>query len=126
MRFAVVVSAPPEPGAQPLRLVDALLAGGHAVSRVFFLRDGVRHGEAGSAMANAWAALQARHPALELALCVGAAERRGMPAPATDLGEVGAAGAHAGTGQTTGFVHLGLGQFVSALAEADRVVDFPA
>ena len=124
MRFAVVVSAPPSPAAQPLRLVEALLAAGHSLARVFFLRDGVRHGEPGSAMALAWTELQSRHPALELALCIGAAERRGIPEQAASAGNPGQVqpADHA----RLGFIHLGLGQLVAALADADRVVDFPA
>ncbi len=116
MRFALVVSAAPDVRAQPLHFAAALLGAGHALPRVFFLRDGVRHGLPGSAVAESWLQLQARHPAVELALCIGAAERRAIPTAAGD--------ASASTGH--GFVHVGLGQLVAALAEADRVVDFPA
>jgi tRNA 2-thiouridine synthesizing protein D len=121
MHFALVVSAAPELSAQPLRFATAVLAAGHALPRVFFLREGVRHGQPGSEIAAAWRALQARHPALELALCIGAAERRGIPA-ADDAGSA----APTASAPVRGFVHLGLGQLVAALAEAERVVDFPA
>ena len=126
MHFALVVSAAPEPGALPLRFATAVLAAGHELGRVFFLRDGVRHGAPGSETAAAWQALQARHPALELALCIGAAERRGIPAP--DNGHVDAqiAAEPAAGSVQPGFVHVGLGQLVAALADAERVVDFPA
>jgi tRNA 2-thiouridine synthesizing protein D len=126
MHFALVVSAAPDPAALPLRFATAVLAAGHALGRVFFLRDGVRHGEPGTEFAAAWQALQARHPALELALCIGAAERRGIPATeeagrATPLEPTSMQGI-----VQPGFVHVGLGQLVAALAEAERVVDFPA
>ena len=105
MRFALVISAAPEPDLQPARFAAALLAEGHTLTRVFFLREGVRHGQAGSAAAAAWLSLPGAGQLFELALCISAAERRRVV--------------------PSRFEVVGLGQLVDALAGADRVIDFP-
>lgn len=110
MKFALVVSAAPEASLQPARFAGAVLAEGHSLTRVFFLREGVRHGDAGSTAAAAWLSLPGAGQQFELALCISAAERRHI--------EPIAAGA-------ARFEVMGLGQLVDALADADRVIDFP-
>jgi sulfur relay (sulfurtransferase) complex TusBCD TusD component (DsrE family) len=110
MRFAIIVSAAPDPGLQPLRVARALLTAGHALPRVFFLREGVRHATPGTAAARAWAALAQETAGLELALCIGAATRRSLTEADT----------------APAFRHLGLGQYVELLGHAERVLDFPA
>ena len=128
MQFTLVVSAAPEPALQPAQFAAALIAEGHSLNRVFFLREGVRHAEAGSAAAAAWLALPGAGQRFELAVCIGAAERRHVtPAFTHDAVqpqlEPGVDGVQ--RSPSARFEVVGLGQLVDALVLADRVVDFP-
>ena len=95
------------------RFVSAALAAGHEIPLVFFYHDGVRVAEAGSSAAilRAWHTLHLRH-GLELAICIGAATRRGV-ASETDRSRV-----------DEHFQVVGLGQLIGALADSDRLVTF--
>lgn len=129
MNFALLVTAAPgqENAWHALRFCEAALAGGHAVSRVFFYGEGVQHASALLSppqdelnLQQAWSKLAAAH-GVELIVCVAAALRRGVldadtarrqEKPAHNL-------AH-------GFMISGLGQLVEALLEADRFLTFAA
>lgn len=116
MVFSILVTAPPVGGsgaAAALRFARAALAAGHEVRQVFFHGDGVgafaAHdtGGAGPDLGMAWAALAADHR-VPLLACETALARRG-------LDRLPAAGpVRAGT----------LGQFMVALDDAGRVVQF--
>ena len=117
MKFALVISAAPEADLQPVQFAMALLAEGHTLTRVFFLREGVRHGEAGSPAAAAWLSLAGAGQMYELALCISATERRHLQPVEHTAHHVGQSAAR--------FEVMGLGQLVDALEAADRVIDFP-
>lgn len=116
MVFSILVTAPPVGGsgaAAALRFAGAALAAGHRVRQVFFHGDGVGalavHDVGGGApdLGAAWAALAATH-GFPLLACETALARRGLDRLAA-VGPV-----KPGT----------LGQFMVALADADRVVQF--
>ncbi len=128
MKFALVISAAPEASLQPAQFAAALLAEGHSLTRVFFLREGVRHGEPSSAAATAWLALPGAGQQFELALCISAAERRQIVPTHEESDRSGQSAKPASERPQQAaarFEVVGLGQLVDALADADRVVDFP-
>jgi tRNA 2-thiouridine synthesizing protein D len=116
MVFSILVTAAPVGGsgaAAALRFAGAALAAGHQVRQVFFHGDGVgelaAHGLGGAApdLDAGWAALAATH-GFPLLACETALARRGLDRLAA-----------------TGAVRPGtLGQFMVALADAGRVVQF--
>ena len=111
MKITVCVHDPNDEHAP--RFVSAALAAGHEIPLVFFYHDGVRTAETGSspALTRMWQALQEQH-GLELAICIGAATRRGL-ASEKDRSRVDG---H--------FQVVGLGQLIGALAESDRLITF--
>lgn len=111
MKFAIQIHAAPNAssaGCTALRFARAALASGHEVLRVFFYQDGV-YGALGESAAE-WAAL-AREQPLDLVVCVAALERRGLQATVT---------------ASQGFRIGGLGLWMEAVLQADRVVVFGA
>ncbi|XWY19335.1 sulfurtransferase complex subunit TusD [Bisgaard Taxon 45] len=105
------------------QFAKALLTKGHQITQVFFFQDGVTHGNAFLYPAadefnlqHAWQVL-AQDEQVPLHLCVAAAQRRGVVAPLTSS-----------TMQQDNlapcFVLAGLGEFIKASLEADRVVCF--
>jgi len=120
----VVNQGPLGPGSSSaLKFCRAWLDAGHAVERVFFYHDGVLNGLAAVATGSEpdltadWARLSSEHD-LDLVLCVGAAQRRGV------LDEAMAAETGALPTLAAGFRIAGLGQWMDALLEADRVIRF--
>ncbi|MGR8933855.1 MAG: sulfurtransferase complex subunit TusD [Gammaproteobacteria bacterium] len=128
MRFAVQINASPyhsDAGDSAFRFVSAALAAGHEVLRVFFYFDGIYHAlrfavpPADETRITArWSALAKMH-GIDLAVCVSAAQRRGLLTAEearrqhkkdNDLAE--------------GFRIAGLGQWVEATLLADRVIVF--
>jgi len=95
--------------ASALAFLTAWLNAGHQVYRVFFYHDAVL--EAADDQSG-WKALSDRHD-FELAVCVGAAERRGV-----------GAGADARHRVRLPFEVVGLGQLVDAIDRSDRFITF--
>ena len=112
-------------GRSAVEFAAAALEQGHEISRVFFYHDAVLTGNGFAGAAGDSSVLTARWQeladefSLDLVLCIGAALRRGV---------VDAAGAReqqlAAANLATGFRIAGLGQWMEAALEADRVVRF--
>ena len=114
MRISLLIQGAPCSTAAPqraLRFARAACAAGHALGRVFFYKDAVaiasRFGDDGGARDD-WTAFAAQR-GIELAVCVSAAARRGI----VD-----------GESLAAGFAIAGLGQFIEALEDGDRLVAF--
>jgi tRNA 2-thiouridine synthesizing protein D len=103
----------------------AALEQGHTIDRVFFYHDGVLTGSAFSSMPGdqsdltaQWQQLADQH-GIDLVLCIGAGLRRGV------VDELGAKEARLpGANLASGFRIAGLGQWMEAAIEADRVIRF--
>jgi tRNA 2-thiouridine synthesizing protein D len=110
-----------------LRFARAAVAKGHRIHRVFFYHAGVALANAMVVqpqgepdVAAAWAAFAAEHD-IELAVCIAAALRRGV------LSEEDAERYdRVGSNLKPPFRIVGLGQWVDAVVESDRVVTFAA
>ena len=104
---ALATSAP----ATALRFAAAVLDAGHAIGRVFFYLDAVQVGNRFAAdedgLRPQWRAL-AERGGFELAVCIAAAERRGIVE--TTVAE--------------GFAIVGLGQLVDSMENSERLVTF--
>ena len=114
MRIDLLVQGAPLATSAPataLRFATAVLDAGHAIGRVFFYKDAVQIGNRYAADEDdqraQWRTLAERGD-FELALCIAAAERRGV-VEAT-LAE--------------GFAIVGLGQLVDAMENGERLVTF--
>jgi tRNA 2-thiouridine synthesizing protein D len=116
MVFSILVLSPPPGGsaAAALRFVEAALAGGHVVRQVFFHAGGVAAAVGVDLPAGepdldaAWARLAGVH-GFPLLACETALARRGLDAALRPSAAV-----RAGT----------LGQFIVALGESDRLLEF--
>lgn len=128
MKFAIVVNEGPyqhQAASTAYHFTRSVLEKGHKVVRVFFYHDGVYNGTRLTAppqdephVVKQWARLGRQHD-LDLAVCVAAAQRRGVmddreaarhDLPAANLAE--------------GFRIAGLGQLIDASIEADRLLVF--
>jgi tRNA 2-thiouridine synthesizing protein D len=128
MRFAVQVNSSPyhsHAGDSALRFIEAALAAGHEIFRVFFYGDGIYHalrfavppsGEA--PICTRWNEL-AERCGVDLVVCISAAQRRGIL-----IGEEARRRQKADEDLAPGFRISGLGQWVEATLEADRLVVF--
>lgn len=126
--FAVLVNEGPythQASDTAYQFVKAALGQGHQVERVFFYHDGVNNATALTTppaddrdVVRRWSELAAAHE-IDLAVCVAAAQRRGI----VDAGE---ARRHRKpcANLAAGFRIAGLGQLVEAAIVADRVVEF--
>ncbi|HHT7890935.1 sulfurtransferase complex subunit TusD [Pasteurella multocida] len=124
MRYVLCVKQPAygkQGGFLAYQLAKSLLEKGHQITQVFFFQEGVTHGNAFLYPASdefnlqhAWQRL-AQDYHVPLHLCVAAAQRRGIVEPLTSS-----------TTQQNNlascFVLAGLGEFMKASLEADRVV----
>lgn len=130
MKFAIQVNASPcqaQAGESAYQFIKAALAMGHEVVRVFFYYDGVYHGFGGCRPPQdepqplrRWSELAAHH-GIDLVLCISAAQRRGLLTAEESLAAglvPGAVGA--------GFRIAGLGLWVEACLQADRLLVFRA
>ena len=93
------------------RFARAVLDAGHAIGRIFFYKDAVAVGNRFAAdkdMRQGWRELADRGD-FELAVCVAAAERRGIVE---------------GKSLAEGFAIVGLGQLIEAMESGDRLVTF--
>ncbi|MCF1428948.1 MAG: sulfurtransferase complex subunit TusD [Shewanella sp.] len=112
-------------GYHALKFVDAVLMAGHDIVRVFFYQEGVSHANLLLSPASdelnlhrQWCALADKH-SIELVNCVSAALRRGI------LSQQEAAEqqfAHWNTQKP--FINGGLGELVTGIEQADRLVVF--
>jgi len=110
-----------------LRFARAAVAKGHRIHRVFFYHAGVAVANAWvvqpqgeTDVAAQWAEFAERHD-VELAVCIAAGLRRGVLSE-EDAERYGRAGSNV----KSPFRVVGLGQWVDAIAESDRVVTFTA
>lgn len=128
MKFAIQVNAGPyqyQACLSALRFTEAVIARGHQVLRVFFYHDGVNVATQLATppqdepdLSAEWTRLAAAH-ALDLVVCVAAAERRGI----VDAEERQRHGKHA-ENLAPGFRIAGLGQLIEVALDADRLVVF--
>jgi tRNA 2-thiouridine synthesizing protein D len=128
MRFAIQVNTSPyqsNTGFSAYQFIKAALAQGHEVIRVFFYHEGIYHAFKHNTpsddeinLTDCWAELAAINK-VDLVVCISAAQRRGL---------LYADEAERRNKQdddlATGFRIGGLGQWVEALLEADRVLVF--
>jgi len=128
MRFAFQVNASPyqsDTGYSAYQFIKAALAQGHEVFRVFFYHEGIYHAFKNNTppddelnLTACWGELAEKHN-VDLVVCISAAQRRGL---------LYANEAERRNKQdddlATGFRIGGLGQWVEALIEADRVIVF--
>ncbi|MBK8817054.1 MAG: sulfurtransferase complex subunit TusD [Methylococcaceae bacterium] len=128
MRFAIQVNASPNQsysGYSAYRFCKAALSQGHEVFRVFFYHDGIYHAFKYNSppddefqLTSAWGELAERHK-VDLIVCISAAQRRGL------LYADEAKRRHKQDDDVAaGFRIGGLGQWIEALIEADRVIVF--
>ncbi|MDH1012686.1 sulfurtransferase complex subunit TusD [Pseudomonas nicosulfuronedens] len=89
MKFVIALFSPPHSPAarRALRFVEAALAGGHEITRLFFYQDGVHSASANTVasqdeldVAAAWTRLVTDHQ-LDGVVCIAAALRRGVLNP---------------------------------------------
>ncbi len=128
MRYAIQVNASPchsNTGHGALQFCRAVIAQGHSVFRVFFYHEGIYHAFKHNSppddeiqLTSCWRELAESH-GVDLVVCISAAQRRGLlyadeAERRNKLDDDLAAGFRIG----------GLGQWVEALVEADRVIVF--
>ena len=128
MKFAIVVNEGPythQASDTAYHFTVAALARGHEIFRVFFYHDGVNNGtrlatppQDDRHITARWSKLAGAH-ALDLVVCVAAAQRRGI----VDADEQKRNQKDANN-IADGFRISGLGQLVEAGIQADRLVSF--
>lgn len=128
MRFAIQVNASPyqsNTGYSAYQFIKAALAQGHEVFRVFFYHEGIYHAFKHSTppddelqLTSCWSELAEQH-SIDLVVCISAAQRRGLLC--TDEAE---RRGKQDDELAAGFRIAGLGLWVEALLEADRVIVF--
>jgi len=128
MKFAIQVNASPyqsNAGFTAYQFINAALAAGHEVFRVFFYQDGIYHAfkyatppDDELQFTAQWSKLAKRHQ-IDLVVCISAAQRRGLLC----LDEAKRQG-KLDDDLAEGFRISGLGQLVEATLEADRFIVF--
>ncbi|MGZ8201000.1 MAG: sulfurtransferase complex subunit TusD [Methylosarcina sp.] len=128
MKFAIQINSSPyrsNAGYTAFRFIDALLAEGHEVFRVFFYHDGIYHGlryatppDDELRFTAQWSDLAKCH-GIDLVLCISAAQRRGLLCSdeAKRQGKLD-------DDLAEGFRISGLGQLIEATLVADRFLVF--
>ncbi|BCD88362.1 sulfurtransferase TusD [Pseudomonas solani] len=127
MKFAIALFAPAHAPSsrRALRFAEAVLDGGHEITRLFFYQDGVHSASANVVtpqdepdIARDWANLLAKHQ-LDGVVCIAAALRRGVinQEEAERYGRVAA-------NLAPGWELSGLGQLHEAAQMADRLICF--
>ncbi|MDA1342432.1 MAG: sulfurtransferase complex subunit TusD [Methyloglobulus sp.] len=128
MRFAIQVNASPyqsNTGHSAYRFIKAAVAQGHEVFRVFFYHEGIYHAFKHTTppddelnLTPCWSELAKQHN-IDLVVCISAAQRRGLL-----CGDEAQRQGKQGDDLATEFRIGGLGQWIEALIEADRVLVF--
>lgn len=128
MRYAIQVNSSPyhaNTGLSAYRFIEAALAQGHKVCRVFFYHEGIYHAFADNTppddelqLTKLWGKL-AIHHSIDLLVCISAAQRRGLLS-----NEESALRNKNNNGLAEGFRIGGLGQWLETLLTADRVLVF--
>ena len=129
-RFAIAVHGAPygsTAARSAIHFIEAAVALGHTVNRVFFYHDGARVADGLAVipqddedLRSRWQGLSTDH-GIELAVCIAAALKRGiLNAEERDRYEQSAASL------APGFTIVGLGQLVEAVTDADRFMTFAA
>jgi len=128
MKFAIQVNTSPyqsNAGFTAYQFINAALAAGHEVFRVFFYQDGIYHAfkyatppDDELQFTAQWSKLAKRHQ-IDLVVCISAAQRRGLLC----LDEAKRQG-KLDDDLAEGFRISGLGQLVEATLEADRFIVF--
>ncbi len=128
MIYALQINASPyadHAGLDAYRFALAALNAGHRINRIFFYREGVYHAlryatppDDEPVYQRQWAQLAAEHH-IDLAVCISAAQRRGLLGPdeARRQGKLD-------DDLAPGFRIAGLGLWLEALLEADRHLIF--
>lgn len=128
MKFAIQVNTAPyqsNAGYAAYQFINAALAQGHEIFRVFFYHDGIYHAFKYATPPDdevhftaQWSALAKRHQ-IDLVVCISAAQRRGLLCD----DEARLQGKR-DSDLADGFRISGLGQLVEATLEADRFLVF--
>ena len=128
MRYAIQVNASPyhsNTGYSAYQFIKAALGQGHEIFRVFFYHEGIYHAVKHNTppddelqLTRLWSELAQQH-SLDLLVCISAAQRRGLLS-ADEAQRQG----KTDNDLATGFRIGGLGQWLEALIEADRVLVF--
>ncbi len=128
MNFTVLINSSPyssHGGVAAYRFVETALAMEHQIARVFFYKEGAYHAfkymtpaDDELHLTKKWSILAESH-ALDLVVCVSAAQRRGLLA-ADEAGRQG----KKDNDLANGFRIGGLGQLVEAISASDRFVEF--
>lgn len=128
MKFGILINEGPythQASDTAFKFVEAALAAGHEIFRVFFYHDGVNNGTRLTVppsddrnIQKRWSDLAAKHD-LDMVLCIAAAQRRGI----MDENEAKRQGLDANN-IAPGFRISGLGQLIEAGIQADRMVTF--
>ena len=127
MQFSLLILAGPDsPGnLSAYRFAVSAIESGHRIYRVFFYHQGVQTGnqlitpaQDESNIPLNWQALAASHQ-LDMVICIASALRRGV----VDAGEAQRHG-KACANLASGFELAGLGQWVEAIRESDRIITF--
>lgn len=116
MKFSLAIyAAPAAPAARTaLDFVDASLAAGHDIYRLFFLSEGVTNAlvDEPSSLAGRWAELITRKQ-LDAVVCVNSAQQHGISVDG-----------RSGRTLVSGFVIGGLAQLIDGALNADRFITF--
>ncbi len=127
MNFAIALLAgPQDPAARSaLRFAQAVIAGGHSISHLFFYRDGVQvasqlgvQPQDEQDICAQWRQFVSDHQ-LDAVVCIAAALRRGV-LDSTEAQRWNVSGVSTGEPYSLS----GLGQWIDALQSADRAVTF--
>lgn len=128
MRYAIQINSSPygsNIGFSAYRFIKAALAEEHEIVRVFFYHEGIYHAVNTNTPPDdemnitlLWSELADQHQ-LDLLVCISAAQRRGL----LSEDEAQRQGKH-DNNLAAGFRIGGLGQWLEAVIEADRVITF--
>jgi tRNA 2-thiouridine synthesizing protein D len=128
MRYAIQVNSSPyhsNSGLSAYYFIKAVLAEGHEVFRVFFYHEGIYHAfkyitppDDEINLSKCWRELAEKHQ-VDLLVCISAAQRRGLLSHDEAIRQ-----GKQDNGLAAGFRIGGLGQWLEAMIEADRVITF--
>jgi tRNA 2-thiouridine synthesizing protein D len=128
MKFGILINEGPythQASDTAYKFIEAALAAGHEVFRVFFYHDGVNNGtrltvppQDDRNIQKRWSELAEKHN-IDMVLCIAAAQRRGI----MDENEAKRQGLDADN-IAPGFRISGLGQLIEAGIQSDRMITF--